>query len=184
MNHNLQPINNTYSSSAYGLNVDLIGPCDAVICGFNLQLHDCAQDMIDLSGEIYIYSQVDGLNIKWFEGFKIRVNGELLETLSFTQCSPGIGAGAHAHAYDSLFGQWGSAYTLTFKAVRKPDLTPMDYAKALVEDKLRSSDPGVGAVYTREVMERVLADFLGSKLIEVTTNEPGCNPPADLPWKD
>lgn len=183
MNHNLKPINNTFATDAYGMTVSIIAPPNCIVCGYDLEMADDAHSTIDMQGRFFIYSNQDSSNLEeWLDGFKLTINGEEI-TIGVTQMSNGIENG-QAHIYDALYCQWGSPHTLLFRGLRKPDLTPMDYAKALVEDKLRSSDPGVGAIYTREVMERVLADFLGSKLIEVTTNEPGCNAPINPPWED
>ncbi|QMV29736.1 hypothetical protein [Vibrio phage vB_VnaS-AQKL99] len=184
MNPNLKPINNTFTTEAYGLSVVLMGPCDSVICGFELQMSDDAHSHIALSGQLFVFTNNETLynsKTEWFSGFVMEINGQRIDQLAVVDFHQGISNGQE-HIYKALYGEWGHAYTLSFQAFAKPKAQPMDIAKALVEDKLMGPNPGVGAIYTREVMERVLADFLNDGAIEVTTNKPVCGAPERKPW--
>ncbi|ANO57453.1 hypothetical protein [Vibrio phage vB_VhaS-tm] len=184
--YNQKPINNTYSTTAFGLSVSLMAPCTVAMMGFEFSNANTVATGGYLSGEIFLMMQEEPGNMdeEFWKGFIMEVNGVRIDNLIFVQANKGFSKPHLAEVAGQMFGEWGTAYTIHFQAFEKtPEKRfPMDMAKALVEDKLMSADPGVGAIYTREVMERVLADFLSDGRIEVTTNQPGCNAPVAKPW--
>lgn len=166
MNPNLKPINNTFTTEAYGMAVSIIAPPNCVVCGYDFEMADDAHSTINMLGRFFIYTSQDTSKLEhWIEDFKLTINGEEIN-IGVTQLNGSIENG-QGFTYDALYGEWGKPYTLLFRGLRKPQPNPTAMAKALVDEKLNSANPGVGAIYTREVMEQVLSDFILSNLIEV-----------------
>ncbi|USL89974.1 hypothetical protein [Vibrio phage vB_VpaS_CHI] len=181
--YNQKPINNTYSTEAFGLSVSLMAPCTVAMMGFELTNSNTVATGGYFSGEIFLMMQEEPGNLDeaFWKGFIMEINGVRIDNLIFVQANKGFSKPHLAEVAGQMFGEWGQGYTIHFQAFEKtPEQRfPMDIAKALVEDKLMGANPGVGAIYTREVMERVLADFLNDGAIEVTTNKSASVKPWD-----